>query len=256
MAVLRRNVHMYLTYGNEPCPLCGKRHLLREIPRARRLALQVMAQLSTTAQGRIAGGRSQRYMVGVLLAGTTVLLSRSGDRTQALRNAVGPLGRLGMRLPDNSLVPYRVSVAPHVRPPYRSAGGCPIDIKQLEALRPPGQHPQMGSCAAPHLILEALRRRLNLSTCSLSEVWHHPNTQWRTAAIEEGRENYDHGLSAYHCESCRVLIPALLCPSDKVTTAGLIQQHEARIRNAQATVPSHTRMKTDVRVSELRRRFE
>lgn len=247
---------MYLTYGNEPCPLCGQRHLMRELPRARRLALQVMAQLSTTADRVITGGGSQRFMMGVLLCGTTVLISRSGERTNAVKAAVGPLGHLGMRLPDNSLVPYRVSVAPHVRPPYTSAGGCPIDLAKLEAIRSPGVHPQMGSCAAPHLILEARRRGLNLSACSLSEIWYHPNTQRRTAALEKGSENYDHGLSAYHCESCRVLVPALLCPSQQVTTAGLVHQHEARIRAAGASTSSSSRVKTGVRVSELRKRFE
>ncbi len=247
---------MYLMYGNEPCPLCGQRHLMRELPRARRLTLQVMAQLSTTVDRVITGGSPQRFMMGVLLCGTTVLISRSGERTNSIQAAVAPLSRLGMRLPDNSLIPYRVSAAPHVRPPYTSAGGCPIDLEKLAALRSAGVHPQMGSCAAPHLILEARRRGLNLSACSLSEVWYHPNTQRRTAALEKGSENYDHGVSAYHCESCRVLVPALLCPSNKVTTAGLIQQHEARIRRAAATTPSQSRVKTGARVSDLRRRFE
>lgn len=248
---------MFLTYGNDPCPLCGQRHRMREEPRARRLALQVMAELSTTLAGRITGGRSQRFMMGVLMQGHTVLISRSGAKTGALQSAVKPLGRLGIRdAHTNALQRYQVSIAPHVRPPYTSAGGCPIDVGELEAIRPPGVHPQMGSCAAPHLILEARRRGLNLSTASLSEIWYHPNTQRRTEAIEKGQENYDHGISAYHCESCRLLVPALLCPCNTASSAGLIALHEAKIRGAATVGTSGAKIQTGVSVSALRKKFE
>lgn len=258
-----------LCYGNDPCPICGQKHRLPENSRARFLALRLMAELSTTITApdtsgaggdvseaareswlRVTGGRSQRFMAGVLVSGHNVLISRSGTRTGSLSGVRTSLGRLGIRNEAGVLTRYTVTVAGHVSPPFQSRGGCPIDLDTLEALRPPGTHPAMGGCAAPHLVLEALAMGLDPSTFALSEVWYHPNTAHR-----RGVQNYEHGISAYHCESCRLLVPALICPSHQTTSRGLVAQHEARIRGAGATATSNGRITTGVSVSELRKKF-
>ena len=145
---------MYLRYGSDPCPICGKKHLIPETPRARRLALQVMMELSETGQRIITGGKTQRFMVGVLISGNTVLVSRSGSKTGSMNKVKKPLGRLGIRADNGTLQNYNVTVAGHVKPPYRSIGGCAIDLAKFEEMRPPGNHPDMGICAAPHLVME------------------------------------------------------------------------------------------------------
>lgn len=78
-----------------------------------------------------------------------------------------------------------------------------------------------GSCAAPKLIQQYIADKMksggqiNVSQLHMSEIYFVPDTDTRTEKTQsQGGLYWTPGLTAHSCETCRKLLPMLLCPSD------------------------------------------
>jgi len=192
----------YQIYGAGTCPKCTVPHAkfmrIKETSKSRFKILQFQRELMCRTSGplTINVGAGQKFMVGLLISGQTILVAASGNnngRIQATANLKG-----------YTLCPQINGYVGH-----QSRVGRNIPTNEYQHTRAPGA-PNPGQCAAPRLIQHALTIpavKNNWRNWEMSEVYYQPNTERRT----RDNSHWVHGLSAHHCNTCDNLIPLLMC---------------------------------------------
>ena len=192
----------YQRYGAGSCPRCGQPHAnflhIKETRRSRFKIMQFNAELMARSAmpPTINVGAGQKFMIGLLVSGATVLVSASGNN----RNRIQPVAQLkGYILCPDINVPNG----------HRSRIGRAIPTAEYQATQAAGANAP-GRCAAPRLIQHAFTLpavKANWRNWELSEVFYQPNTTRRT----RDDLHWVHGLSAHHCGTCDNLVPLLMC---------------------------------------------
>lgn len=167
-----------LTYGGDaPCPICGA---TGGHPIPSNEATEEKVAEFNESEPPTRPGDEYGYMIGALQcvdkSGKLVMLTgHSGEAT-------------GGNIPN------------HQNPGAqgKSLGGQPYSVKKA----PNSSRP--GNCAAPKMIEQARRR--GLTPIGMTEAWHGPPPP--------SGAPYSHGTHAESCETCKKLLPAMLCPQE------------------------------------------
>lgn len=164
-----------LTYGGDaPCSICGKEngHPLPSQPETASHLKEVAAAAPPTRPGDSSG-----YMMGVLrcvnkFGEEVMLVAHSGPPVPGLPNLQNPGGKK-----------------------LWSRGGQRFDVQKV------GDGARPGNCAAPKLLEEA--RRKGLTPLGMTEAWQGPSPPSGKAYVD--------GEHAASCDTCKVMLPAMLC---------------------------------------------
>ncbi len=172
-----------LTYGEDsPCQVCGK-PAGHKLPSDRKSEAKAKKSYKNAPASRTgAGGRETGYMAGNLMAkdksGRMVTLRASSGHTPGGFQPLPPSA-------GNNLVGKN---------PWTTVGGRKIMIHPNRGdSRPPG------NCAAPKMINAAIEQ--GLTPVSMTEFWRGP-----TAGPYSDGNHYE------SCETCKRILPSLLCP--------------------------------------------
>ena len=192
----------YQRYGAGPCPRCTVPHAsfmhIKETQRSRFKIMQFNAEMMSRSAvpPNINVGAGQKFMVGLLISGNTVLVAASGSNNGRIQTTA--------QLKNYTLCPMITGIAGHTSRVGRAIPAAEYQATQAAGAGAPGQ------CAAPRLIQHAFTIpavAANWRNWEMSEVYYQPNTERRT----QDNLYWVHGLSAHHCATCDRLVPLLMC---------------------------------------------
>ncbi|KIG16605.1 hypothetical protein DB30_04224 [Enhygromyxa salina] len=165
-----------LSYGGDaPCPICGAPHG-HPLPSDEDTETQI-AELHTT-EPLHRPGDPYGYMIGAMKC-----RHKNGDIVMLTAHSSKPTGG---------------SIPNHQSPGGvgKSRGGQDYNVKKVKGSS------KLGACAGPKLVFQARVR--GLTPVAMTESWH-------GAPPPSGR-SHAHGVHAESCDTCKKLLPAMLCP--------------------------------------------
>jgi hypothetical protein len=176
-----------LTYGEDaPCQVCGKREG-HQLPSSSSTESKAATDHANAPKGRKPGNakRNQGYMLGVLEATdssgqVTTFTAASGKKVPGLSTNPSSSPDTRKHIADGKTM--------------TTPGGRKIKIEPASS-----DTNDPGNCAAPKMIQAAIEA--GLEPVAMTEFWVGP-----------GNSNFSEGAHAESCNTCKRILPAMLCP--------------------------------------------